>query len=70
MPAAPATWATADEFQPSRSQSEGLERAGVQTVITPCAECFHTFSRKYPASSGVRDSRSVHMVQFVDQLIK
>jgi Fe-S oxidoreductase len=45
------------------------KRAGVHTVITPCAECFHTFSRKYTAKAG-SVIKVIHMVQFVDQLIK
>jgi Fe-S oxidoreductase len=45
------------------------KRAGVKTVITPCAECFHTFSRKYTAKAGSQ-IKVIHMVQFVDELIK
>ena len=45
------------------------KKAGVKTVITPCAECYHTFSRMYTADAG-SEIKVVHMVQFVDQLIR
>jgi Fe-S oxidoreductase len=45
------------------------KRAGVHTVVTPCAECFHTFSRMYTAHEG-SEIKVIHMVQFVDGLIK
>jgi Fe-S oxidoreductase len=45
------------------------KKAGVTTVITPCAECYHTFSRKYTADAG-SEFKVLHMVQFIDQLIR
>ena len=45
------------------------KKAGVHTVVTPCAECFHTFSRMYTAHEG-SEIKVIHMVQFVDGLIK
>jgi Fe-S oxidoreductase len=59
-----------DDFE-SEAQSvlKAWKKAGVKTVITPCAECFHTFSRKYTAKAG-SDIKVVHMVQFLDELIK
>lgn len=45
------------------------EHAGVSTVITPCAECFHTFSRKYPVQTGSK-IKVMHMVQLIDQLLQ
>jgi Fe-S oxidoreductase len=45
------------------------KRAGVHTVVTPCAECFHTFSRKYTAQAG-SEIKVVHMVQIIDELIR
>jgi Fe-S oxidoreductase len=44
------------------------QRAGVKTVITPCADCYHTFKRLYPPASG-STIKVVHMVEFLDQLI-
>ena len=29
--------------------------AGVKTVVTPCADCRHTFTRVYPDLEGARD---------------
>lgn len=42
--------------------------AGVKTVITPCAECYHTFKRLYP-EIGV-SFEVVHVVEYLDRLIK
>jgi len=59
-----------DDFLASaRSNLKAWRRAGVRTVITPCAECFHTFSRKYTARAG-SEIKVIHMVQLVDQLVK
>jgi Fe-S oxidoreductase len=43
--------------------------AGVKTVITPCSDCYHTFKRLYTAEAESQIN-VVHMVEFVDQLIK
>ena len=53
----------------ANSNLKAWKRAGVHTVITPCAECFHTFSRKYTANEG-SDIKVIHIVQLIDQLIK
>jgi Fe-S oxidoreductase len=59
-----------DAFQTeAHSNLKAWKRAGVKTVITPCSECFHTFSRKYTAKAG-SEIKVIHMVQFVDELIK
>jgi len=59
-----------DDFQTrAHSNLKAWKKAGVKTVITPCAECFHTFSRKYTAKAG-SEIKVIHMVQFVDELIK
>lgn len=59
-----------DDFQTSaQSNLKAWRRAGVKAVITPCAECFHTFSRKYTAKAG-SEIKVIHMVQFVDDLVK
>jgi Fe-S oxidoreductase len=59
-----------DDFQfRADANLKAWKRAGVHTVVTPCAECFHTFSRKYTAKRG-SEIKVIHMVQFVDQLIK
>ena len=42
--------------------------AGIRTVVTPCADCYHTFKRLY-AKDGSK-IEVVHMVEFVDNLIK
>jgi len=58
-----------DEFDAeSQHVLKAWKKAGVKTVITPCAECFQTFRRKYTAKSG-SDIKVVHTVQFVKELI-
>jgi len=42
--------------------------AGVRTVITPCADCYHTFKRLYPKAGS--QVEVLHMVEFVDRLIQ
>ncbi len=47
---------------------EAWTRAGVKTVITSCADCYHGFKRLYPklgSTFGV-----LHTVEFIDRLIK
>jgi Fe-S oxidoreductase len=44
------------------------EKAGVQTVVTPCADCYHTFKRLYTQSGS--KIKVLHMVEFVDSLIQ
>lgn len=45
------------------------QAAGVKTVVTPCANCYFTFKRLYPAEAG-STIKVVHIVEFIDQLIK
>jgi Fe-S oxidoreductase len=42
--------------------------AGVKTVVTSCSDCYHTFKRLYP-EAGLK-LEVLHMVEFVDRLIK
>jgi Fe-S oxidoreductase len=44
------------------------EKAGVQTVVTPCADCYHTFKRLY--AQGNSNIKVLHIVEFVDDLIR
>ncbi len=53
----------------TKANLHAWQRAGVKTVITPCAECYHTFSRKYTAKAG-SEIKVVHMVQFIAQLVR
>lgn len=43
-------------------------QAGVKTVVTPCADCYHTFKRLYPEVGS--QIEVLHMVEFVDRLTK
>ena len=45
------------------------KKAGVETVITPCSDCYHTFKRLYPQHAGSK-IRVVHMVEFLDQMVR
>ena len=42
--------------------------AGVKTVVTPCATCYHTFKRLYPEVGS--QVEVLHTVELVDRLIK
>jgi Fe-S oxidoreductase len=42
--------------------------AGVQTVVTSCADCYHAFKRLYPDVGA--SFEVVHMVEYVDRLVK
>jgi Fe-S oxidoreductase len=43
--------------------------AGAKTIVTPCAECYQTFKRVYPAEAG-SELQVLHMVELVDQLVQ
>ena len=42
--------------------------AGVKTVVTSCADCYHAFSRLYPSLGSKVEI--LHTVQYLDRLIK
>ena len=42
--------------------------AGVKTVVTPCAECYHTFKRLYPEIGFTFEV--IHVVEYINRLIK
>ncbi len=42
--------------------------AGVKTVVTPCADCYHAFNRLYPPLGAKFEI--LHTVQYYDRLIK
>ncbi len=42
--------------------------AGVKTVVTSCADCYHAFLRLYPALGA--EFEVLHTVQYLDRLIK
>jgi Fe-S oxidoreductase len=51
-----------------RTLLEAWAAAGVKTVVTPCADCYHAFKRLYP---GLGEGPEVlHTVELVDRLIK
>jgi Fe-S oxidoreductase len=43
------------------------EAAGVKAVVTPCADCYHTFKRLYPAAG--HDVEVLHTVELVERLL-
>ena len=47
-------------------------QAGVKTVVTPCADCRHVFTRLYPGLEGAAQGmpQILHTVECVDQLLK
>jgi Fe-S oxidoreductase len=46
--------------------------AGVKTVVTPCADCRHMFTRVYPDFAGAADGlpEILHTIELTDRLIK
>lgn len=58
-----------DDFaNAARHTLEAWATAGVKTVVTPCADCYHTYKRLYPELGS--DVEVLHMVEFVDRLVK
>jgi Fe-S oxidoreductase len=47
---------------------EAWKTAGVKTVVTSCADCFHAFNRLYPPLGA--HFEVLHTVQYLDRLIK
>ena len=45
------------------------KKAGVDTVITPCADCYYAFKRLYTEHAG-STIKVVHMVELLDQLVR
>ena len=59
----------------SRAGAQILEQwaaAGVKTVVTPCADCRHMFTRVYTKLDDARESMPeiLHTVECVDRLVK
>ena len=46
------------------------KEAGVKTVVTPCAECYHAFKVLYPAIGRKVDIEVLHLTQYIDRLLK
>jgi Fe-S oxidoreductase len=44
------------------------KKAGVKTVVTSCADCFHAFMRLYPPLGS--EVEIIHTVQYLDRLIR
>ena len=44
-------------------------KAGVETVVTPCSDCYHAFKRLYPEHTDTK-IRVVHIVELMDEMIK
>lgn len=59
-----------DEPLEQRSRHLGTlwERAGVETVVTPCADCYHAFKRLYFEHTATK-FRVVHIVELLDEMI-
>ncbi len=56
-----------DEFaRMAEANIKAWEKAGVDTIVTPCSDCFHTFKRLYPEFGS--KVKVVHTVEYVAQL--
>jgi Fe-S oxidoreductase len=52
----------------ARRNARAWVRAGVKTVVTPCAECYYTFNRLYRETGLTLEV--VHVTEYIDRLIK
>jgi Fe-S oxidoreductase len=52
----------------ARRNARAWTRAGVKTVVTPCAECYYAFNRLY-RETGL-NLEIVHLTEYIDRLIK
>jgi Fe-S oxidoreductase len=58
-----------DEFEKAAFDNlEKIKKAGVKTIVTPCADCYAAFKRQY-AALGL-SVKVVHIVEMLDELIK
>ena len=49
---------------------ETFNTLGVSKVVTPCSDCCSTFRSLYPKVEGKMNFEVLHMVEYLDQLIK
>ena len=52
----------------AENATEAWTAAGVKTVVTSCADCYHAFTRLYPPLGWKFEV--LHTVEFIDRLIK
>lgn len=52
----------------ANKKAQAWSDAGVKTVVTPCAECYHTFKRLYPEMGFTFEV--VHVVEYIERLIR
>jgi len=52
----------------ARRNARAWIRAGVKTVVTPCAECYYAFKRLYRETGFTLEV--VHVTEYIDRLIK
>ncbi len=58
-----------DEFlKCAENTTKAWKAAGVKTVVTSCADCYHAFNRLYPPLGD--NFEILHTVQYLDRLIK
>jgi Fe-S oxidoreductase len=58
-----------DEFlKCAEKTTKAWKAAGVKTIVTSCADCYHAFSRLYPPLG--ENYEVLHTVQYLDRLIK
>ena len=57
-----------DFVKNAEANIKAFEKAGVQTIVTPCSDCYHTFKRQY-AKLGMK-IEVLHIVEVLDRLIR
>lgn len=62
-------WGFKGEFTKfAENNIEAWRNAGVETVVTSCADCYHAFKRFYPPLGSKIEV--IHTIEYIDRLIK
>ncbi|OGO18332.1 MAG: hypothetical protein A2Z02_02440 [Chloroflexi bacterium RBG_16_48_7] len=49
---------------------EMLKNAGIKTIVTSCADCYHSFKVLYPKMLNKQNIEVIHITEYLDRLIK
>lgn len=59
----------ADFINQAKKNISMIERSGVKTILTGCADCYHTFKVLYPKYKLKSDLEVLHITEYVAKLI-
>lgn len=54
----------------AQNNIEVLKTAGITTVVTSCADCYHHFKVLYPKILGQTGLEVIHITEYLDRLVK